>query len=440
MPRILMPVMPFAGHVTPMLGVAAELVRRGHDVVAYTGAKYAPRFTGAGAGWEPWRQAPDFDDADLAATFPQVGTGTGIRAGRANGEHIVLRTGIGQTRDLVALAERGGVDAIVTDQMSVGGALAAEKLAVPFATVAVIPLVLTSRHLPPQGMRLRPARTAAGQARDAALRAVAAAGTRRLLDPLLTDVRARTGLGPAPVSGFDGLFSTDLVLAQGVPGLDYPRPDLPTAVQYVGRLAPPPSGADPDVPGWWPELVQARDQGRPVVHVSQGTLHVDPDQLIRPTIDALDGRNVLIVVSTGREASGALGPLPANVRVAAFLPYDRLLPLVDVMVSNGGWSSVLAAVDAGVPLVVAGADLDKPEVARRVGWSGVGIDLRTGRPRAARVRAGVDRVLADPAFRQTAQRLSRELDAAGGVRTAGDLIDGLLAGRRPRQRGPSPAA
>jgi UDP:flavonoid glycosyltransferase YjiC (YdhE family) len=427
--RIVLPVMPFAGHVTPMLAVAAELVRRGHEAVAYTGAKYAPRFTAVGTGWEPWRQAPDFDDADLAATFPQVGTGTGMRAGQANGEHVILRTGVGQTRDLLALAERDRVDAIVTDQMSVGGALAAEKLAVPLATVAVIPLVLTSRHLPPQGMRLRPARTGAGRARNAALRVVATVGTRRLLDPIITDVRAQVGLRPAPVSGFDGFFSTRLVLAQGIPGLDYPRPDLPAAVHYVGRLAAPQPDAHLDLPRWWPELLQARDRGRPVVHVSQGTLHVDPDQLIRPTIEALSGRDVLVVVSTGREAPSALGSLPANVRVAPFLPYDRLLPLVDVMISNGGWSSVLAAVAAGVPLVVAGADLDKPEVARRVGWSGVGVDLRTGRPRAARVRAAVNRVLVDPAFRQTAQRLSKELDAAGGVRAAGDLIDGLLAGR-----------
>src|SRR3712207_9297675 len=121
MARIVLPVMPFAGHVTPMLAVAAELVRRRHEVVAYTGAKYAPRFTAVGTGWEPWRQAPDFDEAHLAATFPQVGDGRGMRAGRANGEHVVLRTGVGQTRDLEALLARRPADAIVSDQMSVGG-------------------------------------------------------------------------------------------------------------------------------------------------------------------------------------------------------------------------------------------------------------------------------------------------------------------------------
>jgi len=55
-------------------------------------------------------------------------------------------------------------------------------------------------------------------------------------------------------------------------------------------------------------------------------------------------------------------PRPSPIE-AAFLPYDRLLPRAAVVVTNGGWGGVLAA---GVPLVVAGGTLDKPEIARRV--------------------------------------------------------------------------
>jgi UDP:flavonoid glycosyltransferase YjiC (YdhE family) len=424
--HVLLPVLPFAGHVAPLLGVAAELLRRGHTVVAYTGAKYGPRFTALGADWEPWWQAPDFDDADLAATFPQVGSGKGMRAGRANGEHVVLRSGVGQTRDLLELCGRRPVDAVVTDQLSVGGALVAERLGLPFATVAVVPLVLGSRHLPPPGTRLLPARTRAGRARDAVLRSVAAAGTRRLLDPVIDDVRAQVGLGRAGTSGFDALFSRRLVLAQGVPGLEYPRPDLPPSVHLVGRLAPPPAPG-PELPDWWPELERARAEGRPVVHVSQGTQHVEPDDLIRPTVTGLAGSGALVVVTTGRDGDAA--PEGPHVRSAPFLPHDRLLPLVDVMVTNGGWGGVLAAVSAGVPLVVAGADLDKPEVARRVAWSGAGLDLRTGRPRARRVRAAVDRVLADPGFRDTARRLGARMAAAGGAARAAGLVEEVLLSR-----------
>ena len=86
MARILVATLPFAGHVGATAAVTGELVRRGHEVVAYTGAKYAGRFETAGATWLPRSRATDFDDADLAATFPEIGDGKGFKADRANGE------------------------------------------------------------------------------------------------------------------------------------------------------------------------------------------------------------------------------------------------------------------------------------------------------------------------------------------------------------------
>jgi UDP:flavonoid glycosyltransferase YjiC (YdhE family) len=88
---------------------------------------------------------------------------------------------------------------------------------------------------------------------------------------------------------------------------------------------------------------------------------------------------------------------------------------------------VLAAIQAGVPLVVAGGSLDKPEVARRVRWSGAGIDLRTGLPKAARIAHAVREVMSQPRFRARAGQLGEALLAAGGVHKAGDLLDRLLA-------------
>lgn len=414
--------MPFAGHAGPMSAVAAELVRRGHQVVAYTGAKYRHRFTGVGATWLPWIKATDFDDADLAATFPAVGDGKGLRGTRANGEHVLFGTTAGQIADIMAGAP---YDLLVTDQVAFGSAIAGQALDIPWATVTVTPLSLTSRYLPPLGVPWLPATTAPGRLRDAAFRGLTSAIYRLVSDPKLNRFRADVGLGPvAPGRLFDGIYSTHLIVAQGVPGLEYPRPDLPGHVHFVGRLAPTvtPPADSAGLPEWWPELAATR----PVVHVTQGTLDVDPADLLRPALAALADRDVLVVCTTGGADPASLGPLPANARAAAFLPHDLLLPRVDVMVTNGGWGGVLAALQAGVPLIVAGGSLDKPEVARRVRWSGAGLDLRTGTPKAARIVAAVDQVLTDPRFRARARELGAAVTAAGGAPAAGDLIEGLL--------------
>ncbi len=415
--------LPFAGHVGPMSAVAAELVRRGHRVVAYTGAKYGARFTDAGAARLPWTRATDWDDAHLAATFPQVGNGKGWRGAVANGRHVLFGTAAGQAADILA---EPPFDMIVTDQLAFGGALAAQATGTPWATVAVIPLSLTSRDLPPLGVPAPPGAGRLRRARDAGLRGLATVGWRLFLDPMINHLRATVGLGPvAPGRQLDSLHSPHLVLAQGVPGLEYHRGDLPPHVHFVGRLA---EGAAAEPPPWWPDLAAARAQGRRVIHVTQGTLNVDPADLVAPAVAGLTGRGHLIVCTTGGAPPSVLGELPGDVRAAAFLPHDLLLPAVDVMVTNGGWGGVLAAVHAGVPLVVAGDALDKPEVARRVAWSGAGLDLRTGRPRPQRVRRAVHEVLSRPEIRRRAGELGARMTAAGGVHRAGDLVEAVLGG------------
>ncbi|WP_212829609.1 glycosyltransferase [Catellatospora sp. TT07R-123] len=424
MARIVVASMPFAGHVGAMTAVAGELAGRGHEVLAYTGAKYAQRFAAVGARWLPWQQATDFDDSDLAATFPPVGDGKGLRGGMANVEHVLLGTGAGQAADLLAEASREPVDLFVTDHLAFGVALAGETLGLPWASVAVTPLPLESRELPPPGFPALPARGPLGRVRDRALRSVLHAVAARVVDPMLNRMRAAAGL-PASTGGMDSLLSPHLVLAQGVPGLDYPRGDLPPHVHFVGRLAV--AASPQELPAWWPEVVAARADGIPVVHVTQGTLDVDFTDLLKPAIAGLAGERVLVVCTTGGAPVDALGPVPDNVRAARFLPHDQLLPLTDVMVTNGGWNGVLAAVQAGVPLVVAGASLDKPEVARRVAWSGVGRNLHTGRPGAARVRRAVRHLLERPEHARRSRELGAKLAAAGGASTAGDLLEELIA-------------
>ena len=101
------------------------------------------------------------------------------------------------------------------------------------------------------------------------------------------------------------------------------------------------------------------------MHVTQGTYDVDPADLLQPALAGLAPLDLQVAAATG----GALLPgdrVPPNARQADFLPYDQLLPRASVVVSNGGWGGVLACLAAGVPLVVAGGTLDKPEIARRV--------------------------------------------------------------------------
>jgi UDP:flavonoid glycosyltransferase YjiC (YdhE family) len=160
------------------------------------------------------------------------------------------------------------------------------------------------------------------------------------------------------------------------------------------------------------------------VHVTQGTLdNADLGRLLLLGIEALADDDVLVVATTGGpDPAPFRRRLPANARLERFIPHDQLLPHCSAMVTNGGYGGVQRALANGVPLVVAGDSEDKPEVAARVHWSGVGVDLHTGRPSKAMIARAVRRVLTRPSYRERAAALQAEIAASDPL---GAICDGL---------------
>jgi UDP:flavonoid glycosyltransferase YjiC (YdhE family) len=99
-----------------------------------------------------------------------------------------------------------------------------------------------------------------------------------------------------------------------------------------------------------------------------------------------------------------------------------------VMVTNGGYGGVQMALSYGVPLVVAGASEDKPEVAARVAWSGAGLNLKTGKPKPHAVRAAVRAVLDDPRYRARAQTLASEYRSYDPIARVIQIVETIASG------------
>lgn len=178
-------------------------------------------------------------------------------------------------------------------------------------------------------------------------------------------------------------------------------------------------------PEWWGDL----DTGRPVIHVTQGTVANSSWSLVEATVRGLADEDVLVVVSTGgrpvaevKRTLAASGDLPHNMRLSGYLPYDRLLPRTDVMVTNGGYGGVHYALEHGVPIVVAGRTEDKVEVSARVAWSGAGIDLRTDTPTPEQVRDAVRTVLAIDRYRSRAGEIGLAIRRSPGPGAVHDVI------------------
>lgn len=244
------------------------------------------------------------------------------------------------------------------------------------------------------------------------------------MNPIITLHHAKmleAGASPAQVPAdahfIDFWFhAPDVSLQMCLPEQEYALSDLSEKIQFVGCLPRREPHAHDAYPSWWDEIVANAGKGeehrKKVVFVCQGTVAVDHSQLVVPTLEAFKDRADDVIVVAALGARGATLPphvqVPANARVADYLPYDTVLAHADVMVSNAGYGALCHAVVNGVPLVLAGETEDKKEATMRATWAGYALGLWTQMPTAEQVREGVEEVLRDGKFKKRATELMVE--------------------------------
>ncbi|MCS5717946.1 glycosyltransferase [Herbiconiux sp. CPCC 205763] len=417
---------PVHGHVTPLLAVARHLVAAGHRVRFLTGGRYRDAVEATGATFLPLPAEADYDDTDMDAAFPgRVGL-KGPAGIRYDMNTIFVAPAPAQLAALDAALAAEHTDAVLVESLFIGALFLLTRPGTrpPVINLGIVPLGIDSVDTAPFGFGATPIPGLRGRLRNRVLKTMAEKVVfRPVQEQAVRMIRETTG-GELTTFFLGSAALADAIVQFTVPAFEYPRSDLPRTVHFVGPVSRTTPSTTP-VPEWWNDL----DGSRPVVHITQGTVaNKNYDELIAPALTALASEDVLVVVSTGGRPLDTLPhPLPANVRAASYLPYDRLLPLTDVFLTNGGYGGVHYAMEHGVPLVVAGATEDKVEVTARVAWSGVGVNLKTNEPTPARIRDAVREVLAEPRYREASARIGSDIVASPGL----SGLDAVLVGLTP---------
>jgi MGT family glycosyltransferase len=149
------------------------------------------------------------------------------------------------------------------------------------------------------------------------------------------------------------------------------------------------------------------------------------DQLQR-AVTAVGSLSVRAVVTTGPAIDPEQLDAPANVSVVRSAPHQQVLAHADAVVTHGGHGTVVKALAAGVPLVCIPTGRDQPDNAVRIVHRGAGVKLpKRARPR--RIAAAVRQVLHDPAYKQAAGRLGRDLRREAEVGAALAELEALAS-------------
>ncbi|WP_414552887.1 glycosyltransferase [Anabaena sp. CCY 0017] len=425
MAKFLLSTLPFVGHVAPMQPVAQQLIERGHEVVWYASKYFQSQVENTGARFLPITNSFDYGDGDYNKYFPKRAALTGLAQLKFDFKHLFIDPIPGHLQDLETILSNFQADVLLADPAVVAVKILGEKLDIPWAYLNISVLGLPSCDVPPFGLGMLPTYSQLGQARNAALYwlsdQIFFADVQKYFNQL-----AKT-IGFEPFR-FGPTVSPWLYLQPSVPSFEYIRTDLPPTVHFIGPLLPN-SPLDAQMPEWWNEVINTN---KPVLLVTQGTVATQTQQLIEPTLQALANEDVLIVTTTGGKSQDKLKfNLPANGRIASFIPFTKLMPHVCVYVTNGGYGGVTVALAHGVPIVSGGQTEDKPEVNNRIAYSGVGINLKTATPKPRQIRDAVMKILSDNRYQQKAQYMKTEFANYNAADTAARLLEKLAITKQP---------
>jgi UDP:flavonoid glycosyltransferase YjiC (YdhE family) len=368
--RVLVTSTPGTGHAYPMMPLAAELRRAGHEMLwatAEDGVELVRRhgFDVAVAGMNLAERR-----AFLEPQFPEIlALPARSRRGHFFAGMFARAAAPKMLAELVPIVERFRPDVMVHEW--------GEQAAAPLAV---------SRSIPHVGIAFSGALTeAAVPMVEEALEPVwASVGLTR---PTLSDIAGDVYFHPFPRSMGQAL------------NLGQVRELRPTVV------------AEPtaEVPEW----IASFGRDRKAVYVTAGTtLIVAARAPWREIFDAVASLDVDVLTTIGPQFSfDELGPIPANVRVERFVPQEFVLARVALAVSHAGAGTALAAATCGIPQLAIPTWADQWENSDALARTGAAIMLEENERDTRSIHDAMQRLLTDVSFATSATRLAAEIAA-----------------------------
>lgn len=167
---------------------------------------------------------------------------------------------------------------------------------------------------------------------------------------------------------------------------------------------------------------------RPLVYITFGTIAgtmARVRHVYRVALDAVGELPVRAVLTTGPGIEdGALGVIPSNVQVEAWIPQREVLAHASAVVCHGGSGTVRGSLAAGLPLVVIPFGADQPYNAERIAATGAGLAVAAD---VSALRAAIERVLVDAELHAGAQKMARELAALPPLERAIEAMEALAS-------------
>ena len=165
-----------------------------------------------------------------------------------------------------------------------------------------------------------------------------------------------------------------------------------------------------------------RSSSRPLIYISMGTSSINTGFFFKNCVTAFQNREELDIVMAvcSEEIVKQLGDLPGHIRAYPYVDQKEILKKADVVIFHGGLNTLRDSLVAGVPMIICPRAFDQEGNAKRVEELGAGIALANNRPET--LWRAVRLMLSVPSYRENSFRVGQTLLRSGTVEEAARWI------------------
>jgi MGT family glycosyltransferase len=407
--RILVLVLPAAGHINPTLAIVRELTLRGHEVVYYSTADFAEKITSTGAQFRPY---PDIVIKDKQFD-PRTPSDNMIRL----------------SLDLLLIAEFL-YDCLLPELVAEKWDLLFYDTVTPWGRFLGKELKLkTVVSIPTFAFNVRVTRL------DFLFRwflKLIFTSLHWLIVYEFHATRLRF------IKKWNGLSLLELLTSHTDTNLVYTsrtfqpfEKDFDSRFHFIGTSLPKVL-PHPTFP--FHLIREAKKQNRPIFLISLGTLYNERfsfyQSCIRSHLKWLEkssGPFPLVILSVGQKTNlETLGKLPEGLLAFNDIPQIELLPLVDVFLSHGGMNSTSESLRFGVPISFFPQIDEQRIVAKRTEVLGAGLLLTKKSIEKSEIIDSMMAIFLEPSYRFNAQKIGEALIIGESDKRGASLIEAAL--------------
>lgn len=377
--KVLMTSQPGQGHIGPLIPIAKELIARGCEVTIASGKSYREFVENQGVKF--FAAGLDFDEARPAETLPEMLTIPRKKQARWLLDTIFM--GRAPRAMLPALLKIvSDYDLVIHDNYEYAGALAAEKMNVPYVCCNMSYLMRRDAVKAAIGPSISALRAEVGLPVDKTFSAIGRYLDLRLMPIDFSFLNALTS------NNYHRLLLKSVMKGKQV-GLALKMLLLGSLLKlikwkYHEQIFSPQENEffvniwreKPEV-HLIPDWLKTMPRDRKTVYVCLGTVfnRLYP-QVFDLVLEAARGMNINLIMTVGRGVDlTRFGQQPSNVYIKDYVDQKILMPFTDLCVVHGGFSTTMKGMNWGIPQLILPLSGDQPAIYGIANTLGVAVDL-----------------------------------------------------------------